>query len=79
MNRILFMLIWGITPPKIFLYILVLGTYDLYISIEKGTIKTHRKLKTMSNMKKWKDSIDSMDPKLYTPCVIPCSKDKKQI
>ena len=29
------MLIWGKTPPKIFLYILVLGTYDLYISIEK--------------------------------------------
>lgn len=39
----------------------------------------HRKLKTMSNMKKWKDSVDSMDTKLYTPCFIPCNKDKKQI
>ena len=38
-----------------------------------------RKLKTMSNMKKWKDSIDSVDAKLYTPCFIPCNKDKKQI
>lgn len=73
------MLICGITPPKIFLYILVLGTYDLYISIGKGTIKMRRKLKTMSNMKKWKDSIDSVDAKLYTPCFIPCNKDKKQI
>ena len=45
----------------------------------KGTIKMHRKLKTMSNMKKWKDSVDSMDTKLYTPCFIPCNKDKKQI
>lgn len=69
MNRILFMLILGITPPKIFLYILVLGTYDLYISIEKGTIKM-QETQDMSNMKKWKDSIDSMDTKLYTPCVI---------
>lgn len=29
LNRTLFMLIWGTTPPKIFLYILVVGTYDL--------------------------------------------------
>lgn len=70
----------GDNPTKnISIYISVLGTYDLYISIEKGTIKMHRKLKTMSNMKKWKDSIDSMDTNLYTPCVIPCNKDKKQI
>lgn len=39
----------------------------------------HRKLKTMSNMKKWKNTTDSMDAKLYTPCFIPCHKDKKQI